>query len=131
MPSKRKILVVDDYEDIRQTVGRAFSHAGFEVTTVDNGFDALKELERSLSEQDRYNLVLVDYAMPGMDGLTCAMRFRQMERERGGNPSMLVFYTGHDDLDLSPAIRQQLNVHGSYRKNELVEMVKDLDRVCH
>lgn len=56
----KKILVVDDEEDIRKSVSFILKKNGFEVETAVNGDDALKKINKS-----KPDLVLLDIMMPG------------------------------------------------------------------
>jgi len=58
-----KILVAEDEKPIAKALTLKLRHAGFEVTTVYNGADAVEELEK-----EPYDLALFDLIMPGMDG---------------------------------------------------------------
>ncbi len=60
-----KILVVDDEENIRTIIKRAFQKEGFTVTTASSGNEALKELEKS-----SFDLVITDLKMPDGDGIS-------------------------------------------------------------
>ncbi|ESQ87735.1 hypothetical protein ABAC460_18855 [Asticcacaulis sp. AC460] len=61
---KRRILVVDDDENIRLLVERLLSGQGYEVETADSGAAGLTALNRSAPD-----LVLLDLTLPDMDGL--------------------------------------------------------------
>ena len=61
--SKYRVLVVDDEAAVRKTVGMILSAAGYEVSTAENGFDALLQLKRSGAD-----LVISDLNMPQMSG---------------------------------------------------------------
>lgn len=63
MTDGHRILVVDDQQDIRDMTALALSGVGYRVDTVESGESALTTLER-----DRFDLVLLDINMPGMDG---------------------------------------------------------------
>ncbi|MET3292991.1 UNVERIFIED_CONTAM: two-component system response regulator DctR [Brevibacillus sp. OAP136] len=71
-----KILIVDDDEKIRFTLREISKFAGFESIAVDNGKQALAQL----GEED-FDLVLVDYYMPEMDGLETVKAMREINRE--------------------------------------------------
>jgi two-component system, cell cycle response regulator DivK len=58
-----KVLLVEDVEDAREMYASYLQFAGFDVTTASNGALALVEVERS-----RPDLILMDAAMPGVDG---------------------------------------------------------------
>ena len=60
----RNVLVVDDEEAMRHLLAVILRDRGYEVRTVENGEDALKEL----AARD-YDLVLSDVRMPRMDGI--------------------------------------------------------------
>lgn len=65
------VLVVDDEEIVSEpTVGR-LRHLGFKAESVNNGYDALKALEK-----ESYTLLLSDIQMPGMSGLELLKRTR-------------------------------------------------------
>jgi adenylate cyclase len=58
-----RILVVDDEPIIRETVKRALFFDGHMVETAGTGREAL-----CLFEQDKFDLVVLDYEMPEMKG---------------------------------------------------------------
>ncbi|AZD87479.1 Two-component transcriptional response regulator, LuxR family [Pseudomonas chlororaphis subsp. aureofaciens] len=61
----QKALVVDDHPFIRSTVKMLLKQEGFEVVAeTDNGVDAVQ-----LAREHRPELILLDIAMPRMDGL--------------------------------------------------------------
>ncbi|HEY4721833.1 MAG TPA: response regulator transcription factor [Anaerolineae bacterium] len=60
----RRVLVVDDEANLRQTLARILHQIGCEVTTAASGVEALQRLEGAA-----YDLVYLDIRLPGMDGL--------------------------------------------------------------
>jgi signal transduction histidine kinase len=85
---KRTILLVDDEADCRETVSAMLSVAGMTVVVAEDSSAALRLLDQGLS----FDLLLVDFAMPGMNGaeLANAVRARM--------PAVpVVFFTGGDD----------------------------------
>ena len=60
----RRVLVVDDEANLRQTLARILHQMGCEVTTAADGSEALQRLEAA-----PYDLVYLDIRLPGMDGL--------------------------------------------------------------
>ena len=63
-PSVRRILVDDDEDMIRSSLGKFLRSRGFEVTTCDSAAAALEALHA-----ERYVAMLADVRMPGMSGL--------------------------------------------------------------
>lgn len=61
--AKRHILVVDDEPFVAEAVKMMLTHDGHFVETANNGPEAL-----GLFDRGRFDLVITDYAMPGMKG---------------------------------------------------------------
>lgn len=68
-----KILVVDDEENIRTIIKRAFQKEGFTVMTASSGNEALKELEKS-----PFDLVITDLKMPDGDGISLLKKIHSL-----------------------------------------------------
>ncbi|MFA8343171.1 MAG: response regulator [Rhodothermaceae bacterium] len=69
-----KVLVCDDNESSRIILTEALEVFTFRVTTVSSGQEALMELENSAD--DPYKLVLMDWKMPGMDGIETSIKIK-------------------------------------------------------
>lgn len=68
----KRVLVVDDEPGIREFVAQVLSDQGCEVDTVARAEEALPKIE-----SQRYQLVLLDVKMPGMDGIQLYGRIKQ------------------------------------------------------
>lgn len=68
----KKIMIVDDEEDIRVSVGQIFEVDGYEVIKAVDGNDCLNKLEREIPD-----LVILDIMMPGMNGWDVAARIKE------------------------------------------------------
>ncbi len=64
-----RILVAEDEASVREFVMRALTHAGHEVVTVVDGMRALDALHGG-----RFDLLITDIVMPGMDGISLALK---------------------------------------------------------
>ena len=74
-----RLLIVEDDETIRETVGDALRSEGFEVLTHGNGADALRLLnDQSTGEID---LIVLDLMLPGMGGLDLCRELRQSSHQ--------------------------------------------------
>jgi PAS domain S-box-containing protein len=92
-----RILIADDNQtelEIMETTLKALS---FEVTSADSGRAALKELELS---KDEYDLVLLDWRMPGMDGLETARRIKTHPRLKKPPKVFLITAYGREEVML-------------------------------
>jgi CheY-like chemotaxis protein len=64
MPTRpRRVLVVDDDRDIRETLEELLHSAGWEVASAANGREGLEQLQRAA-----FDLVVLDLMMPVMTG---------------------------------------------------------------
>jgi DNA-binding response OmpR family regulator len=64
-----RILIAEDDPAVRQFVARALVHDGHEVSTVDDGLQAIEELD-----ENEYDLLITDIVMPGLDGIALALK---------------------------------------------------------
>ena len=64
----KRILVVDDEEQIRLMLSQMLSHAGYEVHTAENGDDGMAMVGRH-----DFDLIITDMIMPVKDGLKFIM----------------------------------------------------------
>ncbi|MFZ1659748.1 MAG: response regulator, partial [Flavobacteriales bacterium] len=60
----KKVLLVDDEEDIVDLLRYNLEREGIQVVTANNGTEALK-----VAKAERPDLVVLDIMMPGMDGV--------------------------------------------------------------
>ena len=71
--NKIKILVIDDEDDIRLFVGTRLQRAGYETSEAADGLQGLRRFY-----SDRPDLVVLDIAMPEMDGWQVLERIREV-----------------------------------------------------
>jgi DNA-binding response OmpR family regulator len=89
MSQAAQILIVDDESSIRLTLSALLKRAGFEVTSAENGPEAVALLERQAFE-----LLLVDLKMPGMDGMQVVAAARRRQPDLA-----IIVLTGHGSLE--------------------------------
>lgn len=68
----KHILIVDDEEKIRSLIRKYAEFEGYAVDEASNGLDALE-----LFGKNRYDLVVMDIMMPGLDGLSASKEIRK------------------------------------------------------
>ena len=86
--SDAAVLLVDDDAPIRRMLERTLAAEGYAVAAVGDGGAALAQVERSLPD-----LIVLDVAMPGMDGLAVTRRLRAK-----GLPVPILLLTARDAL---------------------------------
>ena len=69
-----KILIVDDTGSFRLAMSAFLRRKGFEVICATNGLEGLEQ-----ATLHRPDLILLDIAMPAMDGMACLKRIREIE----------------------------------------------------
>jgi putative nucleotidyltransferase with HDIG domain len=91
--SATKALVVDDVSRAAQVVATILSSSrGFDVQAVNDPLEAL-EIVRSQPPDRPFDLVLMDYQMPGMDGIELLSKLKQADAS-----TTYVMMTGRNDL---------------------------------
>jgi DNA-binding response OmpR family regulator len=73
MSAHPSVLVVDDEQDLRTLIRLLLERAGFDISEASNGRDALRRLH-----QFRPDLVVLDVAMPDLDGWQTLERIRDL-----------------------------------------------------
>ena len=73
----KRILVVDDDENILSLERTILEQKGFAVTTADSGAEALEVLGK-----EDFDLVLLDVMMPEIDGFTVCRRIKEEPRTK-------------------------------------------------
>jgi len=76
-PKDMRILVVDDEEIAAEHARIVLDEAGIKADTCYSGQEALNMLEVCHAKHEPYNLVLLDWKMPEMDGIDVARQIRQ------------------------------------------------------
>jgi signal transduction histidine kinase len=79
-----RLLVVDDEHDVRDVLRLILCRMGYDVQAVANGPEAVSLF---LAADQRFDAVLMDLRMPGMDGWECR---RELNRIRPGVPIILI-----------------------------------------
>ena len=72
MNEAARILVVDDEDGIRKTISLILQRAGYTVDTAENGKQAIEK-----SENNFYNLALIDIRLPDMEGTELLSRLKE------------------------------------------------------
>ena len=85
------VLVVDDEDPIRNMLKRFLEKKGYTVRTASNGEEAMKAIQ-----EQKPVLVLLDVAMPGMNGIAVLDKIKALDSNIG-----VMMITGNTDDELA------------------------------
>ena len=88
----KKILTVDDSASIRQMVSFTLKSAGYEVAEAVDGLAGVAQ-----AQTGRYDLILTDQNMPGMDGLSLVRAVRKLTGY-GATPILMLTTESGDQM---------------------------------
>jgi CheY-like chemotaxis protein len=131
MELRKKVLIAEDYADIRQMTRIMIESIGFDVIEAANGFEAIEQ-----AKMNHPDVVLMDIAMPMLNGITAASMIHQLDECRD-IPIIAITAFGRDyvnqasdygfdaiiekpvDMDeLKLILESRLNVPSSLRRTE-------------
>lgn len=98
----KRILLVDDEEEVRNVFDVALRSAGFDLTVAGSGSQALEVLKTQA-----FDLVLLDQMMPDMSGNETLRQIKANPATANHHVSMLTNF-GHDDM-----VKEALNLGAS------------------
>jgi two-component system, cell cycle sensor histidine kinase and response regulator CckA len=101
------VLIVDDEEGVRSILTRLLAHIGYSVITASDGEMALDMVRSNALQID---CVLLDVAMPGMNGLQLARLLREQDPD-----VPLVMMSGHA-VPWLPGLTDELGLAGFLQK---------------
>jgi PAS domain S-box-containing protein len=111
------ILLVDDDSAVREVTANMLTDQGYEICEAGSGRAALDILGR----RDDIDLMILDYAMPGMSGADTAIEARRLYPQLP-----ILFITGYADLAALKDVGEALIVQKPFRHGELTAKVENL-----
>ncbi|KAB2940738.1 MAG: sensory transduction histidine kinase [Candidatus Methanoperedens nitroreducens] len=114
------ILVVDDEASIREVTGAILETNGYRVITASDGAEALSLYKEKGTE---IKIVLIDMAMPVMDGQTCIRELVKI------NPEIkIIAVSGLIEKESFSKVAKQVNtlLNKPYSSEELLKTIKDI-----
>ena len=114
MRAQGRLLIVDDELSVRDSLAKWFHEEGYEVTTAENGNDALTRLAES-----RWDAALVDIKMHGIDGVELQRRIHEIDPQL-----IVIMMTGYASVETAVAALK----NGAY---DYVTKPLDPDEIAH
>ncbi|MBW1719399.1 MAG: PAS domain S-box protein [Deltaproteobacteria bacterium] len=118
MPSPRRILICDDEEKIRKSLGSLLRENGYEVAIAENSAKCIE-----LAADQDFDLVILDIIMPDIDGIEVLDRIKKM-----GKDTEVIMITGYANKEKASAAFR-LSAYDLIEKP--FEAKKILDTVSH
>lgn len=116
---RRRVLVVDDDQNVRETAAQLLELAGFGVATAEEGRAAVEMIRRAPAA---FDVVLLDLVMPQMDGREA---FAEIKLLRPGLPVVLTSgYREHEAIEKFGSRRPAGFLQKPFRFAELIEVVE-------
>jgi len=129
----KTLLLVEDAADLAGIVARELGAAGYRVVHATDGLEGLR-----LHEAEHPDLVILDWMLPGMDGIEVLRRLRAravtpvlMLTARGAEAARVIgLELGADDYLTKPFSMRELlaRVRAQIRRSELLEQQRSSDR---
>lgn len=121
------VLVVDDNPAIRDMVSWALELDGYESAEAAEGQEALAWMDNAAREGKYPNVILLDLAMPGMDGRTFLERLRSQWEPSRPSPQIVVITAGTGGSDAESLGVEQIIVK-PFHVRDLLDIVHRLTR---
>ena len=113
------VLIVDDEQAVRATAAQMIAFFGFTVKQAESGQQALDFLR---ARGSRFDLVLLDLTMPGMDGYATFTALRSLQPDQ-----RIVVFSGYSAQDAQQRFAGQ-NLNGFLQKPFSTESLRDVLR---
>jgi DNA-binding NtrC family response regulator len=89
MNDQVSLLIIDDEKVVRDSLTKWFREDGFIVGAAENAAEALRQLQAQ-----RWQIILLDIKMPGMDGIELQPRIKEAAPD-----AIIIFITAHASVD--------------------------------
>jgi len=96
-----RALVVDDNRAARELLASMLDSFGMEVDSAPDGKSALDRLDNALKVEKPYTVVLLDWIMPGMDGIETARRIKANEHLAQIPAMLMVTANGREEARMA------------------------------
>mgnify|MGYP001556571306 CR=1 FL=1 len=116
-----KILVVDDDDSIRDVVSKMLCRLGFKVSSADSAESGL-----ALFLKNKFDLVITDFSMSGMDGIHLAYYIKEKYPS-----TQVILMTGDDKEVILSRIRDTAVDQALFKPFTLTEMNVKVQGLLH
>lgn len=104
----RRVLVVDDNPSARELLTQQLQDMHFVADAVVSGDEALALMANAYAKGEPYDAALIDWQMPGMDGLETAQAIRKELQDHAPHMALVTGFSHEDVADRARAIGMDL-----------------------
>ncbi|MDN5359252.1 MAG: hypothetical protein PWQ84_315 [Thermotogaceae bacterium] len=118
----RNILIVDDNEDSRMILRENLESLGVNVNEAKNGFEGLEQLTQS---QD-FDLLIIDYHMPYMDGIEVVKTIREKFEMTSEELPVILLHSSSEGEEIRTACREYniaANILKPIKMSQLIQII--------
>ena len=116
------VLIVDDNPGIRNVVSWSLQFGGYQAVEAANGLEAMRWIEQARREKRYPAVILLDLAMPGMDGKTFIEWLQTAWPPTFPPPVIIIVTAGHADQRLLNSYVKQV-VTKPFHVRDLLEVI--------
>lgn len=117
------VLIIDDNPGIRNVVSWSLQLDGYEPIEAANGWEAARWIEQATGEGRYPSVILLDLAMPGMDGKSFMEWLQSTWPTHHTTPSIIVITAGYADEKLLNSHVKQV-VSKPFHVRDLLEIIR-------
>ncbi len=123
--SKKRILLADDVDLNRLIIVEMLKHTGVQIEEVADGSEAIEKF--AASEENYYDLILMDALMPKVSGYEAATAIRNLERSDAVSIPIIAVTANAFKEDVERALSSGMNAHLAkpVDYDKLLEIVKE------
>lgn len=127
-----RVLIVDDNENSLHILKMYLESMGLLVSSAQSGTEALQTARQAAQAGQPYDIAIIDWKMPEMDGMTLARHLRELPQP--SHPLKVLLISAHNQHDMLVQIEEQL-IDGiltkPFRQTELLQAVSKMLGVEH
>ena len=117
----KRILIADDEEILRMLMVDSLEDEGYEIDEAEDGLDAIGKLDNN-----DYDLLLVDYMMPGATGLEVIEHVRKGAKNSRIKIVMLTAKTQKEDEERAKSFGANFFLGKPFSPNKLVGLIGEI-----
>ena len=117
----KRILLIEDEELIIKSVKKLLEKDGFGVLIAKSGQDALM-----LSECEKFDLIIADIRMPGINGVETIKSINETMCKRGLKAPVVIFITGYADEEIEQEAEALNPIAYIYKPFDICDLISKI-----